>query len=208
MKSRTSASHRDAVPRADRGAGEAGPEQVDEAQVWRPKTRGTPAPTVPASRGPRVGGTAITVRGRRRGILAAAAVVLVAAAVYGVSTLGPVRTVLRQSFTPLSSPATQFYLNGDPWVSGEYLNVPLGAILQNGPGSAKYQIQVWTVDASGKTDASTTVTLAVQGGKGAANFMLPIPQGAQLVWAQIEGTSLSVHYRFAGSALPSASSSR
>lgn len=136
-----------------------------------------------------------------------ALVLLVIAAVYGVCAISPVRTVLRQSFTQISAPNPQFYLNGNPWVSGQFLNVPLGIILQGGQNATSYKVHVWTVDHAGKTDASTTVTLPTRDGKGAVNFKLPIPTDAQLVWAQVEGTSLSVHYRFAGSALPSATAS-
>ncbi len=127
------------------------------------------------------------------------------AGVCGVCALSPVRILIRQSFTQISSPNTQFYLNGNPWISGQFLNVPIGMILQGGRAAKSYPVHVWTVDRAGKIDASTTVTLPTQNGKGAANFKLPIPTDAQLVWAQVEGTSLSVHYRFAGSALPSAS---
>ncbi len=116
-------------------------------------------------------------------------------------------TVLRQSFTEISSPGTQFYLNGNPWISGQFLNVPLGVIVQNDPGVTSYRIRLWTVDGSGRTDATTTVTLPIRDGRGTANYQLPIPVEAQLVWAALEGTSYSLHYRFAGSALPSANAS-
>ena len=144
------------------------------------------------------------LRSRGRSASAVALVLLVIAAVYGVCTLSPARTVLRQSFTQISTPNMQFYLNGNPWISGQFLNVPIGMILQGGRAAKSYPVHVWTVDRAGKVDASTTVTLPTADGKGTANFKLPIPTDAQLVWAQVEGTSLSVHYRFAGSALPSA----
>ncbi len=148
------------------------------------------------------------LRSRGRSAVAVAAVLVVIAALFGLGRLAPVRTVLRQSFTEISSPSTQFYLNGNPWISGEFLNVPLGIIVQNGQNVTSYRIHLWTVDGSGKTDASTMVTLPIRDGRGTANYQLPIPVEAQLVWAAVEGTSYSLHYRFAGSALPSASNTR
>ncbi|HZU55879.1 MAG TPA: hypothetical protein VFA06_08425 [Actinocrinis sp.] len=147
------------------------------------------------------------LRSRGRSTAAVAAVLAVVAALLGISRLAPVHTVLRQSFTEISSPNTQFYLNGNPWISGQFLNVPLGVIVQNDPSVTNYRIHVWTVDGSGKADASTTVTLPIRDGRGTANYQLPIPVEAQLVWAAVEGTPYSLHYRFAGSALPSAHAS-
>lgn len=202
MESRASVSHRDAVPRTERGAGDGDLAQGEEL-VWRPKTRGAGA--VPERE--RESAAAVP-RDRNRAVLLVLTVVLAAAALFGIGNLGPVHRVLLQSFTQVGSPSMQFYLNGDPWVVGEFLNVPLGMIVQDDPGAVSFQVHVWTVSAAGKTDASTAVTLPVQNGKGAVNFSLPIPTDAQLVWAQVEGTSLSVHYRFAGSALPTPSASR
>jgi hypothetical protein len=118
-----------------------------------------------------------------------------------VCTLSPVRTVLRQSFTEMGKPTTQFYLDGSPWVSGEYLEVPLGVTEQDGPSAGGFKVRLWTVDGAGATVSSTTVTLAYRDGQGAENLRVTVPPSAQLVWAQIEGTSLSVHYRFEGTAL-------
>jgi hypothetical protein len=147
------------------------------------------------------------LRSRGRSAAAAAVVLGIVAALFGLGRLTPVRTVLRQSFTEISTPSTQFYLNGNPWISGQFLNVPLGVIVHSDPNVTSYRIHVWTVDGSGKTDASATVTLPVEDGKGTANYQLPIPVEAQLVWAALEGTPYSLHYRFAGSALPTASAS-
>jgi len=232
VKSRTSASGGEAASLTGLGARDADPDRDlapdDEGEFWTPRTRGAHEadavdsatsdkpdssesigdPDEPDKPG-RPEGVDRTgpwfLRSRGRSAWAVALVLLVVAAVYGVCNLAPVRTVLRQSFTQVSSPNPQFYLNGNPWVSGQYLNVPLGIIRQGGHSAMSYKVHVWTVDHAGKTDATTTVTLPTQDGKGAANFKLPIPTDAQLVWAQVEGTSLSVHYRFAGSALPSAS---
>lgn len=212
MKSRTSpSSGRPAAARSGRGVREADPAE-EEAQVWTPRsTQG--AETVDAAVAPDSGAaddrqTPWILRSRGRLVAAVAVVVIAVAALYGVGRLAPVRNVLRQSFTEISSPSAQFYLNGNPWISGRFLNVPLGIIVQNDRDVTTYRIHVWTVDGSGKTDASTTVTLPIRNGRGAANFQLPIPVQAQLVWAAVEGTSYTLHYRFAGSALPSASSTR
>lgn len=136
---------------------------------------------------------------RRRGVIAAVVVALVAAGIYGLCTLGPVRTVLRQSFTQMSSPYLQFYFNGTPWVSGELLNVPLG-IIPHGENASKYDVRLWVVDHAGKTDYSSTVALPVRGGMGTENYSLLVPPGGEVVWAQVSNTSLSLHFRFAGSA--------
>lgn len=143
-------------------------------------------------------------RGALRPILA---VVAVGAVLAVVCSLGPVRTVLRQSFTDMSGPTAQFYLNGSPWVSGEYLEVPLGVIEQNGPSSGSLHVHLWTVDAQGKTVSSAVVPLGYRDGRGVQNVAVTVPVTAQIVWAQVQGTSLSVHYRFEGTALPSISPS-
>jgi len=145
-------------------------------------------------------------RSRRNAAIAMATVAAAAAGIYAATTVGTVHTVLRQSFTQMSSPNIQFYLNGDPFLSGEFLSVPLG-ILLGGSGQGGYTVHLWTVDGAGKTDSSTAVTVPVQNGAGAVTASVPIPVGAQVLWAQVEGTSLSVHYRFAGSATATASSS-
>ena len=142
--------------------------------------------------------------GAARPILVAVAVCAVLAAVLSIA---PARTVLRQSFTDVRSPTTQFYLNGSPWVSGEYLEVPLGVIEQNGPGEGSFHIHLWTVDARGATVSSAVVPLAYRDGRGVQNVAVTVPADAQIVWAQVQGTSLSVHYRFEGTALPSLSPS-
>jgi hypothetical protein len=137
---------------------------------------------------------------RRVGLVGYLAVCLVGV-LAAVCTLSPVRTVLRQSFTEMGKPTTQFYLDGSPWVSGEYLEVPLGVTEQDGPSAGGFKVRLWTVDGAGATVSSTTVTLAYRDGQGAENLRVTVPPSAQLVWAQIEGTSLSVHYRFEGTAL-------
>jgi hypothetical protein len=183
-----------------------GPASDDERE-WTPKQRGRAAPPdKPPAR--EAAKRPDPSRRRRRGVIVAGAVTLVVAAVYGVCSLGPVRTVLRQSFTQISSPTLQFFFNGDPWVSGELLNVPLGVDWHSSSGPSTYNVRIWMVDGGGKTDFSSTVALPVRDGTGAENFSLLIPTGGQVVWAQVEGTSLSLHYRFAGSALASPSSTR
>jgi hypothetical protein len=126
----------------------------------------------------------------------------VAAILVAVGSFGPVNTLLRQSFTRMDPPATQFYLNGSPWVSGEYLAVPLGLIEQNGASDGTVKVRLWTVDASGKTVSSGTVDFGYRNGRGTQNLSVLVPASAQIVWAQIVGTTLSVHYRFEGSGLP------
>lgn len=179
---------------------------ADDARARVPKTRGRAGadePTPRASAAPPGPSHRL-----RRGVIAAVVVALVAAGIYGVCSLSPVRKVLRQSFTQINTPTLQFYFNGDPWVSGELLNLPLGLLWHNGSSSGDYHVRVWIVDGGGKTDFSSTVALPVRDGAGTQNFSLLIPAGGQVVWAQVEGTSLSVHYRFAGSAFASPSGTR
>lgn len=179
---------------------------ASEEPEWTPKRRSGEAPGGPSEREP--AGRLRLARPRRRGVIVAVAVAVLAAAIYGVCSLAPVRTVLRQSFTQISSPALQFYFNGNPWVSGELLNIPLGIELHGSSGLKTYDVRVWMVDGGGKTDFSSTVALPVRNGTGAENFSLLIRAGGQVVWAQVAGTSLSLHYRFAGSAIASPSSTR
>lgn len=236
MESKTGVSGGEAAPRGARPVDDADTVQTVQmrAVTWSPKPLGatrdeddgqdarqgaeTPPPdgagAVPETGrsgaeppepepGPRT--TPWVARSRRNAMVAVAAVAAAAAGVYAATTVRSVHTVLRQSFTQVTSPSMQFYLNGDPYVSGEFLNVPLG-ILLNGSGAGGYTVHLWTVDGAGKSDSSTAVTVPVQSGAGAVNVSLPIPVDAQVLWAQVEGTSLSVHYRFAGSATATANS--
>lgn len=172
-------------------------------QPWSPQPLDVPEPDSepePAPESAEPPTRSASAPRRRVGLVGYLAICLVGA-LAAVCTLTPVRTVLRQSFTEMGKPTTQFYLNGSPWVSGEYLEVPLGVTEQDGPSAGGFKVRLWTVDATGATVSSTTVTLAYRDGQGAENLSVTVPPSAQLVWAQIEGTSLSVHYRFEGTAL-------
>lgn len=143
--------------------------------------------------------------GRRSSKRAAAlwtGLVLLVAGVFAVSTLGPVRTILRQSFTDETKPSVDFYFNGAPYVSGEWLQVPLGVL--NAPSSGAYSVRLWTVDAAGKVESSATATLRYTGGRGSVNVNVLTHGDGQIVLAQLVGTSLTVHYRYEGSPLGSA----
>ena len=172
-------------------------------QPWSPQPLDVPEPDSepePAPESAEPPTRSASAPRRRVGLVGYLAICLVGA-LAAVCTLTPVRTVLRQSFTEMGKPTTQFYLNGSPWVSGEYLEVPLGVTEQDGPSAGGFKVRLWTVNGTGATVSSTTVTLAYQDGQGAENLSVTVPPSAQLVWAQIEGTSLSVHYRFEGTAL-------
>jgi hypothetical protein len=151
-------------------------------------------------------------RGRIATILALVLAAL--AGLYGVSTLGPVHTVLRQSFTDEAKPSVDFYFNGAPYVSGEWLEVPLGVL--NGTQSGGYSVKLWIVDAAGKVQSTATAKLPAAAGRGAVNVNILLRGAGQIVWARLVGTSLTVHDRFEGSPLgtvspattPSASASR
>lgn len=162
---------------------------------WAPRARSTAREA--AEETPR--------RGGRRRVRAVLGAVVLAAIVGTICSLGPVRAILRQSFTRTGSPTTEFYLNGSPWVSGEYLEVPLGVIEQNGPSAGTFKVRLWTVDGAGRTVSAVTVALPYRDGQGAQNLSVQVPATAQIVWAQIVGTTLSLHYRIEGSALPSSS---
>jgi hypothetical protein len=138
-------------------------------------------------------------RSRRRLAGVLALVLAALAGLYGVSTLGPVHTVLRQSFTDETKPSVDFYFNGTPYVSGEWLEVPLGVL--NGTQSGGYSVQLWIVDATGRVQSTATAKLAAAGGRGAVNVNILLRGAGQIVWARLVGTSLTVHDRFEGSPL-------
>jgi hypothetical protein len=142
---------------------------------------------------------------RPRFALALVLVLVVAAGLYGVSTIGPVRTVLGQSFTNETKPTVDFYFNGSPYVSGEWLEVPLGVL--NAPQSGTYTVKLWIVDVNGKVLSTETAKLPYKQGHGAANLNLLLRGAGQLVYAQVVGTSLTVHFRFEGSPLGTVSPS-
>ena len=147
-----------------------------------------------------------TPRPRRSRIVFALVLVLIlAVGGYGVSTLGPVRTLLRQSFTDQTKPTVDFYFNGAPYVSGEWLQVPLGVL--NAPRSGTYAVRLWIVDATGKVLSTGTAKLGYAQGHGAVNVNLLLHGSGQIVFARLVGTSLTVHYRYEGSPLGTASPS-
>lgn len=139
--------------------------------------------------------------------LAIALVLAVAVGLYGLTTLGPVRTILRQSFTNQTAPSVDFYFNGAPYISGEWLEVHLGVL--NAPASGVYSVRLWIVDAKDKVLTSQTTELSYTAGRGEANVNVLLNGNGEMIWAQLEGTALTLHYRFEGSPLgtlsPSAS---
>jgi hypothetical protein len=124
---------------------------------------------------------------------------VVALALFALCSLGPVRTILRQSFTNQTTPSVDFYFNGAPYISGEWLEVHLGVL--NAPASGAYEVRLWTVDAKGKVQSTETAKLAYTGGRGAVNVNFLLRGDGEILWAQLEGTPLAVHYRFEGSPL-------
>jgi hypothetical protein len=131
-----------------------------------------------------------------------AVLVLLVAGAVAVSSLGPVRTVLRQSFTDETKPNVDFYFTGDPYVSGEWIQVPLGVL--NAPQSGAYPVHLWTVDAAGKVESTATSTLRYTAGRGSVNVDVLQRGDGEIVVAQLVGTTLTVHFRYEGSPLGSA----
>ena len=141
----------------------------------------------------------------RRPRIAIALVLVLVAGGCGVTRLGPVRTILQQSYTDQTKPSVDFYFTGAPYVSGEWLQVPLGVL--NAPQTGTYAVRLWTVDAAGKVQSTGTAKLGYTRGRGAVNVNLLLRGDGQVVWVQLVDTSLTVHYRYEGSPLGTASPS-
>jgi hypothetical protein len=151
--------------------------------------------------GPRRRGIAVLRPSRRVAKLYAVLAVLVVGGV-AASSLGPVRTILKQSFTDQTKPSVDFYFTGAPYVSGEWIQVPLGVL--NGSNSGVYDVSLWTVDAAGKVESTANAKLPYAHGRGEVNVNILQKGDGQIVMARIVGMSLTVHYRYEGSPLGSA----
>jgi hypothetical protein len=120
-----------------------------------------------------------------------------------VVTLAPVRTVLRQSFTRIPSPYTEMYFSGAPTVSGIDLIAPV-TVINHATRSDSFELRIWVVDAAGATDASTSMTVTPKHGeaKTVVEVSVQLPANGQVLWVALVGQTQTLHYRFAGAALP------
>lgn len=171
--------------------------EAQDAEEAPAESADPPAPAQPPRRR-----TVPTRQPGRRAAGVWAVLVLLVVGAFGLAHVGPVRTVLRQSFTDETKPSVDFYFNGAPYVSGEWLQVPLGVL--NAPPSGAYSVRLWTVDAAGKVQSTASATLRYTGGRGSVNVNVLQHGAGQIVVAQLVGTSLTVHYRYEGSPLGSA----
>lgn len=129
-------------------------------------------------------------RRKSRLTIAGGAVVAIAA----VCLVPQVRTILRQSFTRLPQQSTAIYFTADPRVQGTLLDVPLTVKGVN-TGKSIYDVKVWTDDAAGKVDASTTAKIPTVHGVTAAVVTLPIATDAAQVWVSLDGTGQTLHFQ-------------
>lgn len=131
---------------------------------------------------------------RRRRTRRASAAVLAVLALFALFLVPEVRTVLRQSFTRLPQESTAIYFTENPRIQGAVLEVPLTVEGVN-TGVHTYGVKVWTENASGRVDASTTARIATAHGVTAAVVTLPIADDAAEVWASLDGTTQVLHFR-------------
>ncbi|MFF4960676.1 hypothetical protein [Streptomyces sp. NPDC001222] len=98
--------------------------------------------------------------GRRGRAIAVVAVLLVLVTV--ACTVPWVRHELRSSFTRLPSTYTELYFEGTPAVAQGAAVVSV-TVIAHGAAPHTYRLRVWLATASGRTEVSRTVGLAVRG---------------------------------------------
>lgn len=170
------------------------PAETDE----RPET-GKPEPTQPdRSRAATRKAGAAQRRRRTRTTRTTAAAVLALLALAALFLVPEVRTVLRQSFTrlPQQSIAISFTENENPQIHGTMLEVPVTVRGVN-TGLHTYGVKVWTENAAGKVDASTTASIGTAHGVTAGVVSLPVADDAAEVWVSLDGSTQVLHFRIA-----------
>lgn len=180
-----------------RGArpGTVGREHVESADVSDTDSSSEDAPSGDPPSGDDAPPTAAPRRlpSKRLALICAVVVVVL----IGTWSVPAVHTVLRQSFTRLPAPYTQLYFTGQPSVNGTTLSVPV-TVDGRGTAARSFAVKVWLVNAAGKTDASTTVTLTPKDGVSATVVSLQIPGDAEVVFVNLVGHPETLHYRIAG----------
>jgi hypothetical protein len=151
---------------------------ADEDVPRRRSKRGETEPEAPPRRGRRLLGAVLVL------------------AVVGALLVPHVRLVLRQSFTQMPQTFTALAFTGDPTIRGTVLSVPL-TVQGTNTGTDTYEVKVWTVDAAGKVDASTTAKVPTVKGVTAAVVTLPIAADATAVWVSLDGTDHTIYYKIA-----------
>ncbi|HZP53366.1 hypothetical protein [Actinocrinis sp.] len=122
-------------------------------------------------------------------------------ALWAVSSIPAVKTVLRQSFSQLPAANTELYFTSSPSVSGTSLNVPI-TVNVHGTSARSVPVRVWLENASGKTDATASVTLTAAHGTAAKVVTLQLPADAEVVYVNLVGQPQTLHYRIAGIRIP------
>jgi hypothetical protein len=135
-------------------------------------------------------------RRRTRTSRTAAAAVLALLALAALLLVPGVRTVLRQSFTRLPQQSVAISFTENPDIHGAVLEVPVTVRGVN-TGLHTYGVKVWTENAAGKVDASTTASISTVRGVTAGVVSLPIADDAAEVWVSLDGTTQMLHFRIA-----------
>lgn len=131
-------------------------------------------------------------RRRRRRLVLVVLLVLVVTVV-GVLVTPAARRELRASFTRLPSSYTELYFTSAPSVARAHVVVPV-SVVRHGGGNGTYGLRVWLVSSTGRTTASTTLTVRSQD-RTSTTVRLPLAKGAQAVNVALLGHPESLHFR-------------
>ncbi|WP_034266150.1 hypothetical protein [Actinospica robiniae] len=162
-----------------------------------------PDPGAVRSRGSKAPSRARRERRRRR-VFGATAAALVVALLFGIGRIPAVRTVLRQSFTRMSSPAPAIYFTADPTVDGAVLHVPL-ALDPHASGTTTFTVKAWLVTGSGSTGPTLSAKVTARGTVVKTVLDVLLPKDPEVVWVSLAGADgQTLHYRIAGNPIPTA----
>jgi hypothetical protein len=144
----------------------------------------------------------------RRLLLAVGALAVILALAMGAWSVPSVRTVLLQSFTRIPAPYTELYFTSTPTIDGTTVTVPV-TVEDHGTGAAHYQVRVELRTDQGKLVGTATAQLTPKDGTAVPVVLhLRSSAAAALLQVTLPGHPQSLHYRIAGSNLPTTGSKR
>ncbi len=144
----------------------------------------------------------------REVVAVATAVVALAAGLGALAapTVPSVRTEFLQSFTQLPPVYTELYFTQTPTIDGTTVSVPI-SVVDHDTGTKLYRVRVTLESDKGTVLASSAFTLAPHDAAAGRKVVhLPLRTGATQIRVTLPGHPQTLHYRIAGTSIPSTGS--